>query len=181
MSPTLNLTDYEEPKGFDALPAGKYFATVFDAEDRETAGGENAKMPAGTPMIFLHFMITGKVAEAEQGEDSPYYNRRAFRNMVVPPDDYDPKKAKAMRGMIVSFYRAVGYTDEEITSGDFDADTEDQIEKDLVIQLDRKKKKEYDEETGKWVATNEFENNVVGFFTVEAAAGSEAAAASSIL
>jgi hypothetical protein len=171
MSPTLNLTDFDEQQVFEALPPGKYFATIFDAEDRETQGGENAKMPEGTPMIFCHFMLTGKVGEELQGEDSPFYNRRAFRNLVIPPDDYDEKKRKSMNGMIVALYRAVGYTQEQITSGDFTVDTEDLIEKDLVIQLNRRKNK----------LSGEMENNVVGFFSVEAAAGADAAASTGVL
>lgn len=169
--PTLNLTDFDEQQSFEAIPPGKYFAEIFDAEDRETAGGENAKMPEGTPMIFCHFLITGKVGEVEQGEDSTYYNRRAFRNLVIPPEDYDANKRKAMNGMIVALYRAVGFTDEQITSGDFDVDTEDLVEKKLVIQLNRRKNR----------LSQEMENNVVGFFSIEQAAGTEAAASSSVL
>lgn len=169
--PTLNLTDYDEQQVFEALPPGKYFATIFDSEDRETQGGENAKMPEGTPMIFCHFMLTGKVGESEQGEDSPYYNRRAFRNLVIPPVDYDQKKRKSMNGMIVALYKAVGYTTEQITSGDFEVDTEDLIEKELVIQLNRRLNKQ----------TKEMENNVVGFFPVDAVVEDGAAASTGIL
>lgn len=170
--PTLNLTDYDEQQAFEAMPAGKYFAVIFDAEDRETQGGENAKMPAGTPMIFCHFMITGKVGETEvEDEEYEYYNRRQFRNLVIPPDDYDAKKRKSMNGMIVALYRAVGYSDAEITSGSFEVDTEDLIEKPLVIQISRRLNKQ----------TKEMENSVVGFFSIEAAAGSEAAASTSVL
>jgi hypothetical protein len=168
----LNLTDYEEPQSFDAMPAGKYFATIFDAEDRETQGGEGSKMPAGTPMLFFHFMITGKVGETEvEDEDYEFYNRRQFRNLVVPPEDYDDKKRKAMNGMIVALYRAVGFTDAEITSGSFDVDTEDLIEKKLVIQITRKPNR----------MTKELENSVVGFYSIETAAGEEAAASANVL
>lgn len=172
MSPTLNLTDYDEQQSFEAMPPGKYFAQIFDAEDRETQGGENAKMPAGTPMIFCHFMITGKVGETEvEDEEYQYYNRRQFRNLVIPPEDYDEKKKKSMNGMIVALYKAVGYTTEQITSGSFEVDTEDLIEKPLVIQLTRRLNKQ----------TKELENNVVGFYSVEAAAGAEAAASTNVL
>ena len=172
MSPTLNLTDYDEPQNFDAMPPGKYFAQVFDAEDRETQGGENAKMPACTPMIFCHFMITGKVGETDPEDESyEFYNRRQFRNLVIPPEDYDEKKRKSMNGMIVALYRALGYTQEQITSGSFEVDTEDLIEKPLVIQLTRRLNKQ----------TREMENNVVGFYSIEAAAGEAAAASSSVL
>jgi hypothetical protein len=154
------------------MPPGKYYATVFDAEDRETRGSENSKMPAGTPMIYLHFMITGKVGETEVDDPGyEYYDRRQFRNLVVPPEDYDEKKRKSMNGMIVALYKAFGYTTEEITSGTFEVDTEDLIEKPLVIQITRRTNR----------LTNEVENSVVGFYSIDAAAGSEAAASSSIL
>jgi hypothetical protein len=167
----LNLTDYDEQQTFEAMPPGKYFADIFDAEDRETQGGENAKMPEGTPMIFVHFMLTGKVGEVEQGEDSPYYNRRVFRNLVVPPADYDEKKRKSMNGMIVALYKAVGYSQEEITSGSFEVETEDLVEKKLVVQLRRAKNKQ----------SQEWENPVAGFFAVDQVVGEEQAAATGIL
>ena len=170
--PTLNLTDHDEQQSFDAMPPGKYFAQIFDAEDRETQGGENAKMPGGTPMIFCHFMITGKVGETEPDDESyEFYNRRQFRNLVIPPEDYDEKKRKSMNGMIVALYKALGYKSEDILSGSFEVDTEDLIEKPLVIQLTRRLNKQ----------TKELENSVVGFFSVEAAAGAEAAASSNVL
>lgn len=170
--PTLNLTDFDEQQSFEAMPPGKYFVTIFDAEDRETQGGENAKMPAGTPMIFLHFMITGKVGETDpEDEEYEYYNRRQFRNLVVPPEDYDEKKRKSMNGMIVALYKAVGYTTEEITSGSFEVDTEDLIEKQLVIQLSRRMNN----------YTKQLENSVVGFYSIEATAGAEAAASTNVL
>jgi hypothetical protein len=123
-------------------------------------------------MIFCHFMITGKVGETDVvDEEYEYYNRRVFRNLVIPPEDYDAKKRKSMNGMIVALYRGAGYTDEEITSGDFSVDTEDLIEKPLVLQLTRKLNKE----------TKDLENNVVGFYSIEAAAGTEAAASSTVL
>ena len=170
--PTLNLTDFDEQQSFEAMPPGKYFSIIFDEEDRATQGGENAKMPAGTPMIFLHFQITGKVGETEvEDEEYQYYNRRQFRNLVVPPEDYDEKKRKSMNGMIVALYKAVGYTTEQITSGSFEVDTEDLVEKPLVIQVSRRLDKN----------PKEMQNSVVGFYSIEAAAGADAAALSIVL
>lgn len=170
--PTLNLTDYDPQQSFEAMPPGKYYAIIFDAEDRETQGGDNAKMPAGTPMLFFHFMITGKVGETEvEDEDYEYYNRRQFRNLVIPPNDYDEKKRKSMNGMVVALYKAVGFTTEQITSGSFEVDTQDLIEKRLVIQITRRMNS----------YTKELDNSVVGFYTIEAAAGEEAAASTNVL
>lgn len=169
MSPgPLNLTDFDEPTSYDAVQPGKYFVTVEDAEDRETQGGENAKMPEGTPLIWVHFKVTGKVGEEEQGEDeSPFYNRRFFRNLVVPPEDYDSKKRKQMNGMLVSLYRACGWTMEEITSGTFNVEAQDLIERKLIVQVNRRARK--DPETKK--PTGETENQVIGFFPLDSADG----------
>lgn len=166
MSPgPLNLTDFDEPTGYDPVPPGKYFATVEDAEDRETQGGEGKKMPEGTPMVWLHFKITGKVGEEEQGEGTPYYNKRAFRQLVVPPADYDPTKRKQMNGMLVSMYRGLGWTMDEITSGEFNIEAQDLIERSCIIQVNRRARKDADTKQ----PTGEYENQILGFFPVESA------------
>jgi len=151
--PLLNLTEFEE-QNFEALAPGKYFANVYEIEDRETGGGPDAKMPGGTPMIWVHFQIEGRVGEDDgPNEDSPYYNRRAFRNMVIPPADYDRKAAKAMNGMIVSFFKALDVPEDVITSGEWEPDLQEFVEKRLIIQLNRKPNK----------MTGELDNNVTGY------------------
>jgi hypothetical protein len=153
MSPLLNLTEYEE-QNFEAMPPGKYFASIYEIEERETKGGPDAKMPEGTAMLWVHFLIEGKVGEDEgPNEDSPWYNRRQFRNMVIPPDGYDKKAAKAMNGMIVSFFKALGVSEQEVTSGDFEPDLQDYVEKKLIIQINRRPNKQ----------TGELDNNVVSY------------------
>lgn len=139
--PPLNLTNYEVPaEGFEPLPRGLYFANIFSIEERETSG--QGKLPEGTPMIWLHFQITGRVGEdAGPNEDSPVYNRRAFTNLVVPPDDYsNPKAVRMMNGRLVSFFRAVGFSDEDLTSGTFEyGDIDDLESRELVIALGKRK------------------------------------------
>jgi hypothetical protein len=156
--PVLNLTDYEE-SNFDAIPPGKYFASIYEIEERETQGGPDAKMPEGTPMIWVHFLIEGKVGEDEgPNEDSPYYGKHAFRNMVIPPEDYGDKKAmKAMNGMIVSFFKSLGVSEETITNGEWEPDLNEYVENKLVIQLNRRPNK----------MTGELSNNVVSFKNIE--------------
>jgi hypothetical protein len=153
--PLLNLTDNEQLE-FDALEPGWYFAEVFEAEDRETKGSDDAKLPKGTPMIWMHFKITGRVGEdAGPTEESEYYNRRAFRSLIIPPETLDGKPYahfKKMNGMIIRCLMAMGYTEEELTSGDFDLDTDDLIEKQLAIRLNRKPGRD-----------GEMQNNVIGF------------------
>lgn len=177
--PTLDLTQYEE-QNFDALEPGRYFAQIFEIEERETQGGPGAKMPEGTPMIWVHFLITGRVGEdSGPNEESPYYNRRAFTNMVIPTAEYialDPKnakKAKTMNGRIVSFFKAVGFSEEEVTTAGFEPDLEDLVERQLGIQLNRKER--IDPETKK--GTGEYNNNVVGMKPLEEYLGSDASPA----
>lgn len=163
MSPLLNLSENESAE-FEALPPGRYFANVFEIEEREIQG-ENGKLPKGTPMIWIHFQITGRVGEDEgPNEESPYWNRRAFRNLVVPPEELNGKKYehyKKMNGMIVRFFISLGHPEEEVTSGSFDPDLEDEQGKELIIQLNRRKNTQ----------TDEMDNNVVGFRSIEEVAG----------
>lgn len=150
--PMLDLTNHEE-MNFDAIPPGKYFAQVYEIEERETSG--EGKLPKGTAMIWVHFLITGRVGEDDgDNEESEYYNRRAFTNLTIPPSDYDPKKAKMMNGNIVSFFKALGHTEEEVTSGDFEPDLDEEYEKPLVIILNRKPNK---------FKGGELDNNVIGY------------------
>lgn len=156
MSPVLNLTDNEE-MSFDAMPPGKYFVQVFTSEMRETSG--DGKLPKGTEMLWVHFLIEGKVGEDDgASEESEYYNRRAFANLVIPPDDYDAKKARMMRGNMVSFLRSAGYTQEEITNGEFELDPGDLEERRLIVILNRKPNA---------YKGGELDNNVIGFKHVD--------------
>lgn len=155
--PLLNLTDYDE-QSFDALPAGRYYAEVFEIEERQTKN--DGATPAGTDMIWVHFKITGKVGEDDgPNEESPYYNRRAFVNLVIPPEGHDAKKAKTMNGRIVSLFKAFGVPEEEIASGNFEPDLDDYFETELVVQLSRRK-------------DDSSQNNVQGFKSMEEVQGS---------
>jgi hypothetical protein len=166
LMPLLNLTDNEQ-MDFDAIPSGKYWAEVFDAEERETKGGEGAKLPKGTPMIWLHFKILGKVGEDDgPNEDSDYYNRRVFRTLVIPPAKIGGKAYehyKKMNGQIVRCLVALGYTEEEVTAGDFELDVDDLIERQAVLSVKKKLRKGTGGETGE---PEEWDNEVAGFRNV---------------
>lgn len=105
--------------GFDPIPAGTYAATVFKADMKETKGGENAKLPAGTKMINVQFRIS---------DEEEYVNRRVFRQYVIAPAKVDGKKYEhkaMMDGMLARFFESIGYSMEEITSGNFNMDLGD--------------------------------------------------------
>lgn len=118
--PLLNLKD-ADTSGFDPIPAGTYDAAIYEAkmDEVKNASGEG-KLPAGTPMVKVQFKIT------EGGEEGEYYNRRVFRNFIIPPEKgYDKAKAAKMKGMFVRFLTAIGYEESEIVSADFDLNLEE--------------------------------------------------------
>lgn len=162
--PLLNLTENEQ-QDFDALPGGRYFVEVFDAEDRETKGAEGAKLPAGTPMIWLHLKVLGRVGEDDgPNEESEYYNRRLFRHMVIPPEKIGSKKYehfKKMNGQIVRMLVAFGYPEEEVVGGGFELDTDELIEKQAIASVKRKRVKGSDPNAEEW------ENEVSGFRSID--------------
>lgn len=113
----LNLSK-ADLKGFDAIPAGTYDATVYEAKMEETKGGEGSKLPAGTPKLNVQFKIDG-------GEHD---NRRVFRGFVIAPAKLNgkPYEHKAMMdGMIARFFMACGYEEEEVLSDSFEPDLND--------------------------------------------------------
>lgn len=118
--------------GFEALPAGTYNAVVEEAEMEETQGGENAKLPAGTPMIAVTFKVTDdeEVTVERDGQKKTFStkDRRAWRRYIIAPAKVNGKayehKAK-MDGILVRFLTGIGYNAEEVTSGDFNLDVED--------------------------------------------------------
>jgi hypothetical protein len=156
MSPApLNLTEFEEVS-FEPVPSGKYWAEVVECEERETSG--DGKLPKGTPMIWVHLRLTGRIGEDnEPGEESPYYNKRVFTNLTIPPADYDIKKRKMMNGRVVNFFKGMGYTEEEITQGEWEVDYDDLYEKETVVQV--RKEKDKRDSSGET-----FTNSVQAFF-----------------
>ena len=162
MSPLLNLTDNEQVDfEYDAIPSGKYWAEIFDADERETKGSEGSKLPKGTPMIWTHWKILGRVGEddgpGESHEDSEYYNRRVFRTLVVPPAKINGKAYehyKKMNGQIVRFLVAIGYSEADVTGGNFELDMNDLVERRAVLSVKKKLKRGTDDE---------YDNEVSGF------------------
>lgn len=123
----LNLKD-ADLKGFDALPAGTYDAIVYEATMGETKGGENSKLPAGTPFVNVQFKIDG-------GE---YDNRRVFTRYIIAPAKIDGKvyeHKKMMDGMLAKFFIAIGYSENEVTGGSFAPDLEDLAGRECAISL----------------------------------------------
>jgi hypothetical protein len=88
---------------------------------KETKGGPDAKLPAGTPMLNVQFRIS-------EGE---HENRRVFRSYVIAPAKIkDPETGrnvnnenkKVTDGILYGFLKAVGFDPDELKSGDFNLD-----------------------------------------------------------
>lgn len=137
--PLLDLTE-NESGGFDAFSSGTYDAVVYEAKMDEIKNSSGTgKLPAGTPMIKVQFKITGgpggqfvvdegqepKPYEAGHGEDYKLFNRRVFRNYIIPPRMIDKKPYEhfaMMNGMLVRFLTELGYDETVVTAPDFDLD-----------------------------------------------------------
>jgi hypothetical protein len=157
---TLDLTNYSEAN-FDPVPPGRYFASIDACEMRETKN--DGATPAGTPMIWMQVNLTGRVGEDDgPNEDSDYYGKKVFRNLVIPPADHDRKKAANMNGAIISFFRAVGFSQEEMTSGTWKFPDLDELEdKELIVSVNRSKS-DY--------AESGYQNNITGYRSMDEAA-----------
>ena len=141
MGLNLNLKG-ADLKGFDAIPAGTYDAIVYEASMGETKGSEGSALPAGTPFVNIQFKIDG----------GDYHNRRVFRKFIIAPDKVNGKKYEhkaMMDGMLARFFLALGYSEDEVISDDFNPDMEDLNGKECRITV------KYKAETDQYPAQNE--------------------------
>lgn len=124
--PLLDLTG-ADLSGFTAMPSGTYHAEIHSIKQEGTKGGPDAKLPKGTPKINIRFRVVGK--DDEIGEGYEYYNRAQFAQRVLGPfpRGYDKQKVAVMKGMLVKFLIAVGFTEEELNSSEFDIPDWDEL------------------------------------------------------
>lgn len=156
MSGPLDLTG-ADLKGFVALDPGRYNAEVIKLEMdavKNTSG--QGKTPAGTPMIKVQFRVLEPKINGEVVEQ----DRRVFQTLVIPPKDYDAKKAATMKGMIARFFVALGESEEKVTGKGFNpmADPEQYYGNQCVITLGKEPKKD----GSGAVIDDEFNNPVKG-------------------
>lgn len=140
-------------KGFDPVPSGVYAATVYDAEWKETKGGENAKLPAGTAMLSVQFKIDDVTIDGTE-----YKNRRVFGQYPLPGADaiaagYDADKADKLKGSFVKMLVAIGYDEKKVMGGKFNLDIEDMKGRECTVVVGRQ---EYPPNSG------EFNNTLKG-------------------
>jgi Protein of unknown function (DUF669) len=126
-----------DTSGFQALEPGRYNAEIFELtlDAVKNTRGEG-KLPTGTPMIKVQWRLT------EDNDPPELENRRVFQQMVIPPDNYEKRKAQIMKGMIANFFIALGVPEEEVRSKKFDpmSDPDEYIGRPAVIVVARQQK-----------------------------------------
>lgn len=147
----LNLAD-ADLKGFDALEPGRGNAVIHELKmDAVKNASGTGKMPAGTPMIKVTFRLT------EDNEDG-LENRKLWAQYIMPPNDYDKKKAQMMKGMLVRFFVALGEPEEKVVTKNFNPDLEDYIGRECVVIWGKKPKQTASGDT----IPEEYNNPVTG-------------------
>lgn len=150
MSPgLLNLSD-ADLKGFEPLEPGRYKAVIHEITIDHTKN--DGATPKGTPMIKVQFRIN------DDSVTPPIKNRAVWTQYVVPPKGHDVGKAQKMKGMIARFFIALGDTEEQVRSKDFDPDFEDYKGRECVVTLGKEQKKDREGN----VIDGEFNNPVKG-------------------
>jgi Protein of unknown function (DUF669) len=112
----LNLSDIED-RSFEALPAGKYVVKFTDFDMRETKGGPDAKLPAGTPMINWEMTVLRHT----DGTDT-YKNRKLWMNSILHERTLFNLK---------NLLKACGWTDEQLAE-EIDFEPEEIIGNEVV-------------------------------------------------
>lgn len=135
MGGPLNLQD-ADLKGFDAVDPQRINAVVHEIKMdavKNTRG--TGKMAAGTPMIKVQWRATEDNVEGLE-------NRRFFSQHIIPPENYDDKKAaQRMKGMVARLFIALGETEETVLGKKFAPDLEDYVGKPAVIQVGKEQKR----------------------------------------
>jgi len=114
---TLNLADADLTKGdFDPIPPAVYEMHVHEVKLVEVKN-DTGRYPLGTPGFNVQFRVDG----------GKYDNRVVFKAFYLPPADYDSEKRKIALGIFANFLIAIGYPQEEVTSGSFNNDPTDWV------------------------------------------------------
>lgn len=148
MGGLLDLTgaDTSVTGDFPAMPAGTYDAEVVEITVIKTKGGENAKLPAETPMLNFHFRITQteEVLMSDNELRSPE-NRRVFRSLAIAPEGYEKKAV--MDGMLVNTFKALGEDEDTVMSKGYDPDLDSFKGRPCRVVLG---KREYPKDSGEY-------------------------------
>jgi len=142
---TLNLADADMSAGdFDPIPAAAYEMHVHEVTAVEVEK-DTGKLPQGTPGWNIQFRVDG----------GKHDNRVVFKRFYIPGADYDSEKRRKSLGIFANFLIAMGYSQEEVTSGSFSADPDEWIGKQVKVSVGiRPAQKDEDGEV-KYPAQNE--------------------------
>lgn len=122
---TLNLTDADLSSGdFTPIPAAAYEMHVHEVAVVEVEK-DTGKLPIGTPGYNIQFRVDG----------GKYDNRVVFKRYYIPGEGYDSEKRKKSLGIFANFLMALGYSQEEVTSGSFQTDPEDWVGKQVKVSV----------------------------------------------
>jgi hypothetical protein len=92
--------------GFDAVPSAWYDANVFEVTAAEVEN-DTGKLPVGTKGLSVRFKLDGG-----EHDGKSVWNRYWFA-----PAEYETKAQ--LDGILARFLLAIGYTEEEVKSGNF--------------------------------------------------------------
>lgn len=105
---SLDFTGAKEVT-FEPLPNGTYECVVLEAEMGETSG--TGKLGV-RPKLSLTFKVTDDEANPEE-----YHDRRIWTQFTIPPKELDGAPYKdydTMMGNLLGFFKAIGYTEQQI-------------------------------------------------------------------
>jgi len=130
---------------FEPIPSGTYHCTVFKMEMKRTKGGPNASLPKDTPMINVQLRVE---QEKDADGEMKVKNRRLFRQLIIAPAKVGGKPyehKKTMDRILGQFFKCVGFSEEEILSGDFNPDFDDIKGRDILVVVGQKQKYQAEE------------------------------------
>lgn len=140
----LNLAGADLSGGdFDAIPSGTYHCKVHKLEMKQTKGSEGSVLPKGVPMINVQFAVEDETRDDPDGDEVKVKNRRLFRQLIIAPAKVGGKPyehKKVMDRILGQFFKCVGYSEDEILSGDFDPDFDEIKGKDILVVVGQKQK-----------------------------------------
>jgi Protein of unknown function (DUF669) len=150
----LNLGD-ADLKGFEAVEAGRYNAEVAEMTV-DAVKNEGGKTPVGTPIIKVRYRLLSDLDGTTDGIEG----KSVFQSLVVPPKDYDAKKAAIMKGMIARLFIALGVPEEVVTDKKkaFEPEFEDYVGNEVQVTVSREPKKDRQGN----IVEGEFNNSVKG-------------------
>jgi hypothetical protein len=133
-SEPLNLSG-ADTSGYQPAPAGRYLVHVDEVDWREASG--DGKLPMGTPMLSVRFVIDSDLNGNTDNEGKTIYS-----NYILPPDEYasaseeNAKNSARMKGIFVRFIcAATGEDEAKVTSGKYKLDEADLVGRQVVASV----------------------------------------------